>query len=110
MSKKEQYFMYGILVPQAWYKRWEKESGREFELVLAAMAMDEDKVDDISCFFGTRDGKFLIIGKKFEPINDGNPIQVDELSDMQKFEIEYSVKLNFDLVGDFHYYFMKNYK
>jgi hypothetical protein len=110
MSKMKQYFMYGILVQQSWYKEWEKQSGREFELVLAALDSSDDNVDDISCYFDTRDGKFLIIGKKFDPINDGSPIQVDELSDMQKWEIEYSVKLNFDLVGDFHYYFIKNYK
>jgi hypothetical protein len=106
MSKK-QYFMYGICVPQNWYKDWEQQTGRNFQDALFHI---DDTVDDISCYFDTRDGKFIIIGKKFDPINDGNPIIVPELSDMEKYEIEMSVKLNFDLVGDFHYYFIKNYK
>ena len=106
MSKK-QYFMYGILVPQNWYKEWEQKTGRNFQEALFHIG---DEVDDISCFFDTRDGKFLIIGKRFEPINDGNPIEVPELSNVEKWGIELSVKINFDLVGDFHYYFMKNYK
>lgn len=106
MSKK-QYFMYGILVQQSWYKEWEQQTGRNFQDALFHI---DDTVDDISCYFDTRDGKFIIIGKRFEPINDGNPIVVPELSDMEKYEIEMSVKLNFDLVGDFHYYFIKNYK
>ena len=106
----KQYFMYGILVQQSWYKEWEKQSGREFELVLAALDSSDDNVDDISCYFDTRDGKFLIIGKRFEPINDGNPIEVPELNRLEKNNIESSVAGNFNLTGDFHYYFIKNYK
>lgn len=108
MSKLKQYFMYGILVQQSWYKEWEQKTGMHFESVLAAM--DGGDVDDISCYFDTRDGKFLIIGKRFEPINDGNPIIVPELSDMEKYSIELSVHMNFGLIGDYHYYFVKNYK
>ena len=109
MCKKEQYFMYGILVEESRYKDWQKQTGKTIESVLADENDDED-VGDLSCYFDTRDGKFLIIGKRFETINDGSPIEVPELTRMQKYFIEVSVRANFGLNGDFHYYFIKNYK
>ena len=109
MSKKEQYFMYGILVQHSWYKAWKTQTGRSLEGFLAEVDQNDD-AGDISCYFDTRDGKFIIIGKRFEMINDGSPIEVPELTVMEKYLIELSISENFNLEGDFHYYFIKNYK
>jgi len=109
MGKKEQYFMYGILVQQSWYKNWQTQTGRSLEGFLADVDNTE-AVEDLSCYFDTRDGKFLIIGKRFETINEGSPIEVPELNRIEKNDIESLVNGNFNLTGDFHYYFIKNYK
>jgi len=108
MSKKEQYFMYGIVVQHSWYKDWQSQTGRSLESVLAEVDENDD-AGDISCYFDTRDGKFIIIGKRFETINEGSPIEVPELTTMQKYCIESSVAIYFNLTGDFHYYFIINY-
>ena len=108
MSKKEQYFMYGIIVSHAWYKEWQTQTGRSLSSFLTETDTSDD-VGDLSCYFDSRDGKFIIIGKRFNTINDGSPIEVPELTTMQKYLIELSVGESFNLEGDFHYYFIKNY-
>ena len=94
MEQLNQYFMYGILVPYDKFKDWNLDAND----------------DDISCIFNGRDGKFLIIGKILEKTNDDNPIIIPELEDIEKYIIEKSVQEQFGLEGDFHYYFVKNYK
>lgn len=105
-SNTHQYYMYGIIVSLEWYNNWKQEKGNTIEAVI-----NEGKttVDDISCVFSGRDGKFLIIGKILEVFDDDKPIIVKELNEYNKLEIQSSVNKNFGLNGDFNHYFVKSY-
>ena len=92
IERLNEYFMYGILVPYDKFKNW-----------------NLDAIDDISCIFNGRDGKFLIIGKILEKTNDDNPIIIPELEEVDKIIIQNSVKEQFGLEGESHYYFVTQY-
>lgn len=71
--------------------------------------------DDISCLFNTRDGECVIIGKILEQSHtDGpllglnKPISVDDLrmSEADELIVRKSVYRQFDIAGEFHYYFV----
>jgi hypothetical protein len=91
--------MYGILISYNQYKEWEEGTGRKFPLGIYG---------DIFCIFDSRDGKFLIIGKKIRKINNDNPIILQELNVLEKFQVETSVKDKFGFTGEFHYYFISS--
>lgn len=94
---KGQYFMYGVLVPYEKYKEWEDGIGRRFPV---------DSHGDIFCFLVNRDGKHMIIGKKIGINNNESPIRIPELTELEQFEVEDSVRSKFGFEGDFHYYFI----
>lgn len=102
-----QYYMYGIITTKSWYDGWKLEIGRDVDTVINE---GETTVDDISCVFYSRDGKFLIIGKIIETFDGDKPIEINELNDDEKHAIETSVLNNFNLKGEFHHYFVKSLK
>ena len=91
-----QYFIYGTLVSSEWYKNWKENEDEKF--------FD----DDISVSFSGRDGKHLIIGRILNETNNEYPIVVPELDEVDRLIIMNSVKKNYGLEGEFHYYFIKN--
>ena len=109
MIKLEEYFVYGILVPYNWYLEWETKTGRGFYHTFADFIGFNSEYD-IACLFDNRDGKFIIIGKILEKVNDNNPIIIPILADVDMFLIRNSIKSFFGLEGEFHYYFVKKYK
>ena len=115
-TRVNQYFMYGILVPYNWYRKWEQGTGRSFHAVFADFMNDDVDTDDISCLFDGRDGRFIIIGKVLERSADDEylgsdqPIRVPEFDEIDKIGIRESVKKNFDLEGQFHFYFVTQYR
>jgi len=111
MIKLNEYFIYGILLPYDWYQDWEMKTGRNFNSVFADYIDDNVDADDMICLFDNRDGKFLIIGKVLKRINDGNPIIIPEIDDVNIYVIESIIRRKFKIdSGDFHYYFVKKYK
>lgn len=108
MERPNQYFMYGISVPYNWYKKWEHGTGKKFPVGIYG---------DIFCLFDGRDGKYIIIGRVLESTNDDNPYMGDkeplivpELDEVDKIIIQNFVKEQFDLEGEFHYYFVTQYR
>lgn len=99
MSKDNQYFMYGILIPFKQYL--ELDTGNTVEEVL--------KGDDgIQGIFTGRNGDFMIIGKVLPIEDDGNPQVVPELDENDMIFIKTTVNKKYDLHGEFHYYFIAN--
>jgi len=96
-----EYFMYGILIPESQFKAWEDGTGRKFPIGIYG---------NLYCKFDSRGRKFVIVGKKIKKIDNNNPIVVPELSEFEKYEIRLSVLENFGFEGDFHYFFIKNYE
>jgi hypothetical protein len=101
MTLINEYFMYGILIPHDRYEEWENGTGRKFPVGIYG---------DIFCLFDSRDGKFVIVGKKIRATNYESPILVPELTETEENDIKLSVKKHFGIEGDFHYYFVKNYE
>ncbi len=100
MEKFNQYFMYGISVPYKDYKDWNLNPN-----------------EDIFCLFDSRDGKYIIIGRVLEQTNTDKPYLgykepfiVPELEEIDKLIIKNSVKQEFGLEGEFHYYFITHSK
>lgn len=93
-----QYFIYGLLVQLNTQEKWNL-SGNE----------------DISCLFNTRDGESVIIGRILKQSTNNNPllgldkpIAINDLKlpEVDELIIQASVEKNFDVTGDFHYYFV----
>jgi hypothetical protein len=97
----KEYFMYGILIPESQFKAWEDGTGRKFPIGIYG---------NLYCKFDSRDGKFVIVGKKLKRINDDNPILVPIQSANEETKIEIEVATEFGFKGNFHYYFIKNYE
>lgn len=118
-TQTNQYFMYGILMPYEWHKKWEKETGKDFYNTFEnfmhtnAYTTKVEHRDGIFCLFDGRDGSYIIIGKVLEKTDDddpflglGKPIRVPDLGDVEKTYIENSVFKHFGLGGEFHFYFV----
>ena len=97
--KKNQYFMYGILMSYQAYL--DLETGYTIEDVL--------KGDDgIQGIFTGRNGNFMIIGMVLDNIeNDGKPQIVPELETAEESLVRVSVEEKYGISGEFHYYFVK---
>ena len=93
-----QYFMYGILVLYDTYLET-----RTMNTVDDVLNGD----DDIQGIFTARNGDFMIIGKRMNISNAKSPIRVPELTELEVFEIENTMKKKFGLEGEFYYYFIK---
>lgn len=96
--------MYGISVPYNRYKEWEAGTGRKFPVGIYG---------NIFCLFDGRDGKYIIIGRVLESnfydkpyLGIQEPLVVPELDEVDKIIIRNSVKEQFDIEGEFHYYFI----
>jgi hypothetical protein len=118
-----QYFMYGILVPYEWHVEWEEKTGKDFYETFYEFMHDNsfttevEHKEGIFCLFDGRDGRHIIIGRVLEKsCNDepflGNekPIKVPELDDIEKMMIETNVERYFNLKGNFHYYFVTQFR
>jgi hypothetical protein len=104
MERQNQYFMYGISVPYNRYKEWEAGTGRKFPVGVYG---------NIFCLFDGRDGKYIIIGRVLESnfydkpeLGSQEPLVIPELEEVDKIIIRNSVKEQFDIEGEFHYYFI----
>ena len=98
MARTNQYFIYGTLVQLDKQEKWD-------------LGGDED----ISCLFNSRDGECVIIGRILEQSSSGGPLlgsseplSVDglKLHESDEFIIQQSVRKQFDIIGEFHYYFV----
>lgn len=99
MTKKNQYFMYGILV--SFEKYLEMDTGNTVEEVL--------KVDDgIQGIFSGRNGDFMIVGKVLPIEDNGNAQVIPELDEIEIISVKTKVNKKYKLHGDFHYYFIAN--
>jgi hypothetical protein len=111
MEINQQYYMYGIIVSYDWYEKWKNGNSNTIISKEKNLEFDENEimVDNVSCVFYGRENKLIIIGKiikKFET----EAILVKELNSITETKIRKSVKNNFDLDGDFNYYFIKTFK
>jgi len=99
MSKENQYFMYGILVPFQHYL--DLDTGNSVEDVL--------KPDNgVQGIFTGRNGEFMIVGKVLPVKDDGNPQVIPELDEFEMIGVKTTVNRKYGLYGDFHYYFIAN--
>jgi hypothetical protein len=96
MARTNQYFIYDILVQLDKQEKWD-------------LGGDED----ISCLFNTRNGECVIIGKILERSGNGllglnEPLSIDALRMHESDEliVKKSVEKQFDVNGEFHYYFV----
>lgn len=96
MKNTNQYFIYGTVVQLDKQDRWD-------------LGGDED----ISCLFNTRDGECVIIGRilkhsKNELLGSDEPLSIDDLKMHESDEliVRKSVEKQFDVTGEFHYYFV----
>jgi len=100
---KNQYFMYGILVP---YKTY-------LDLKISHTIDDVLKGDDdIQGIFTGRDNDFMIIGRVLETIDseDGDAHVVPELETSEESLIRVTIQEKFDISGEYHYYFVTKVK
>lgn len=89
--------MYGLRVPYNRYFEWEKTKGRE---------LVSNIYGDTFCSFNSRDGAWVIVGKKIRASNYESPILIPELTVNEETKIEIDVATTFGFKGDFHYYFI----
>jgi hypothetical protein len=96
MAHTNQYFIYGTLVQLDKQEKWD----------LAGS-------DDISCLFNTRNGECVIIGKILDQSGNGQlglnePLSIDDLRmhEADELIIRKSVEKQFEITGEFHYYFV----
>ncbi len=87
--------MYGVIVSYNWFKKWEK-----------TIEVDDDEISSTS--YG-RDGKFIIVGKTLEKINDESPYIVPELDPIGETIIANSIKEKLGVKKDlnFQYFFIE---
>jgi len=99
-GKAKQYIMYGILVPYNKFLGLGDNYGR---------LNISNNNDEIRGVFTGRNGEFIIIGKVLDGINSKSkePIIVPELDEIDTIIIEKNIKEEYNLEGDFHYYFVK---
>jgi hypothetical protein len=118
-----QYLIYGLRMPYKWHEQYEKEHNindfyTHFEKFIDDSAFDNKIVhhEGIFCLFDGCSGKYIIIGRVLEKskdgefIADGEPVEIFELTDLEKEFIEISVKRNFEIEGDFNYYLVTQYR
>lgn len=96
MARTNQYFIYGTVVQLDKQEKWD-------------LGGDED----ISCLFNTRNGECVIIGRILERsgkelLGQSEPLSIDELKMHESDEliVRKSVEKQFDIKGEFHYYFV----
>ena len=102
-----EYFIYGLLVPYSWYTEWNGKNNANFEERFSDYLNDNPTKEVICCMFYNRGGKFFIIGKVLDVVNTDNPIIVPEINDMEKYLVNATLKMVFNLEGELHYYFVK---
>lgn len=88
-----------MLVSSEWIKEWEVKTSLHFPVGIYG---------DVFCFADPRNGKFAIVGRKLEVLNDEIPILVPELSEFEIIDVEESVEKKFGIKGEFHFFFVKN--
>lgn len=91
------YFMYGLRVSQNRYFEWEVTRGRKMPVGIYG---------DVFCYFNSREGKQVIIGKKIRVNCNESPILVPELTEIEEVFVRESIKDKFGFDGDFQYYFI----
>jgi hypothetical protein len=103
-ERPTQYFMYGIAIPYKRYKEWEEGTGRKFPVGIYG---------NIFCMFDGRDGKYIIIGRVLDKttadkpyLGAKEPLIVPELSKADEAIIKIEVYHDFNIEGEFHYYFI----
>jgi hypothetical protein len=120
-TNSKQYFMYGIYLPFKWYEEWELNNKISFhktyeKFMNEDIFIDNENIDEnIYCLFDGRDGRFIIIGRVLDKSNDNEmlgtdePIKIPELSNFEILYIKSLVKKNFNVDGEFHYYFVTKF-
>jgi hypothetical protein len=123
-TQKNQYFMYGVLLPYKWHREWEAKTGKYFQETFQEFMDDNsnetgiNQIDGIFCLFDGRDGKFIIIGRVLNKssneqpfLGDGRPIEVPLLRPEEEEEVMNSVIKHFDIDDPhFTYYFVTKYR
>jgi len=94
----DKFFMYGHLIT---FNDWLNKKGSYS--IADSLNFDED---DIRGIFTGKDGKFIILGKVLDCVNDDAPYVVPELDEVDKHIIRIGVKDKFDFEGEFNYYFV----
>jgi len=100
MSKKRQYFMYGILISLENYL--EIKTGNTVEELI-------ENHEDIQGVFIGRDGDFLIVGTVLDAVNMGKDegMIVPELTTEEESLTRVSIEDKFGITGEYHYYFIR---
>ena len=101
-KKRNQYFMYGILVSYQAY----------LDLRTTHTVDDVLRGDDgIQGIFTGRDKEFMIVGQVLETVeNEDEAIVVPELNPAQMNVVRGMVNKKYGMRGEFHYYFITNTK
>ena len=101
-KKRNQYFMYGILVSYQAY----------LDIKTTHVIDDVLKGDDgIQGIFTGRDKEFMIIGQVLETVeNKEGAVVVPELNPAQISVVRGMVNKKYGIHGEFHYYFITNTK
>jgi hypothetical protein len=97
--RRNQYFMYGILVSYSVY------IDTPFKMTIDDVLKGDDNIQGI---FTGRGGDFIIVGKVLEVIsnNDVKALIVPQLSEQEELTVQNIVKEKYGFNGEFHYYFV----
>jgi len=114
MSNKH-YFIYGIPLPVETLQSLEVQNNFDFNDAYVEFVNEDafvnSSVEEANsyCLFNTRDGKFIILGRKIDVHeSDESPYKFTELNDFEKDYIRNHVKKHFGIEGEYNYYFVIN--
>jgi len=99
----KEYFMYGVSIPYERYTQLLDNPNEDLE------DYDGDE-ENTYTFFYSRDGKYVIIGRVLEILNDELPYELPELMEIDKIMIMRSIYERFGIDDEFHYFFIKHSK
>lgn len=127
-TQTSQFLIWGIQMPYAWHKEWEKANPGKggsldsfythFEPFITDNAHKKEMPahnDGIMCLFDGRDGRYIIIGRILAYASNGcmigedEPVVVKPLTELEQELIRNSVKRNFGVEGEFGFLFVTHY-
>jgi len=113
MKVNEQHFIYGISLPFSTFEKRGFNFNEAYINFVNEDALIDSSVEEANsyCLFNTRDGKFIILGRKID-VHESNesPYKFIELNDFEKDYIKNHIKKHFDVDGEYSYYFITKFK
>jgi hypothetical protein len=113
--QRNQYLIYGHLIEKGdIYKGFYEKHERFFDD--SAYKEGVNHVDGIFCLYDGMSGKYAIVGRVLEKstdgecIADGRPLTMPSFTELEIELIEASIKRNFEIKPQCHYYLVTHYR